>query len=157
MGVVEGEEEVVVRGYIVIVVLLLISCANPNGAKSVEYVEGRQLLKLDDSSAVKMIAPDSIELGEEFVARIFMTDTALQVIDAFLDCDTTGALSIDTATQQVSGCATPLFVKSDTLRIGFRPTDVGMHTFADIAILTRNPRREYRLVKYTFNYKVVDQ
>jgi hypothetical protein len=79
----------------------------------VEYVDGRQLLTLNNSNRdgsdfdepkISKLTPDSVLIGEEFLARIFLSDTDLTITDAFVNCDNVENPSVDTITYKVSGC-----------------------------------------------------
>jgi hypothetical protein len=131
-----------------------------------QYRDGRQLLTLNETDEtghrisrpkVRMIAPDSIVVGEVYSTRIFLTDTDEDFIVAFTDCNMVDTLSIDTTTFQIGGvCRSKLFAQDDTVFVAFRPQSPGINTFQTIKIVTRDKYRIFRTIDYSFDYKVVD-
>ena len=105
---------------------------------------------------VKKIAPDSISPGHEFVAKIFVTDTALTIANAFVDCKQVAHPSVDTVTYDVTGCSQKLLVGADTVLIAFRPESAGKKTFSGITILTKDKDGIFRTIEYAFDYSVSD-
>jgi hypothetical protein len=73
-----------------------------------------------------------------------------------VDCESIAHASVDTATHEVSGCKQRLYVKEDTILIAFRAAASGLKTFPEITILTKDEDRIFRTMKYTFEYKVVE-
>jgi hypothetical protein len=151
--------------YFATILLVMFSCDNKSKSKDiVEYSNGQQLLSVNnikrdgtplDEPRIERIAPDSLSVGGEFIAKIFLAETDLVIADAFVDCDNVIKASVDTVTYKVSGCKTGLMVKDDTIWIGFKPTNVGLKTFSTITILTKDKERVFRTMEYTFDYNVV--
>jgi len=145
-------------------VIFLSACSKSNH-DFIKYQDGQQLLTLNATDeygqkiprpTVQMIAPDSVKVGEEFLAKIFLSDSSEHFIVAFTDCVLSDTLSIDTTTFQLSGCRSKLFNKQDTVFLAFRPQTAGVKTFQPIKIVTRDKRRVLRTLDHTFHYKVVD-
>jgi hypothetical protein len=144
----------------------MFSCGIKSSDKDlVEYVDGKQLLTLNmskrngdknEAPIVNLEAPASVRIGEEFIAKIFLSDTDLTIVDAFVDCENVDKASVDTVTYKVSGCKQKLFVKDDTILVAFKPTTSGAKRFPEITILTRDTDRIFRTLKYMFDYQVVE-
>lgn len=158
--------------YFSIILLAFLSCNQKSNEKDlskkdlVEYVDGRQLLTLNnlsrdgsafDSPEIGKIKPDSVLVGEEFLARIFLVGTDLKIVNAFVDCDKVDNPSVDTATYKVSGCKTRLIVKDDTVIFALRPTQAGIEISPTFTILTRDTENVLRTVDYVFAYKVAER
>jgi hypothetical protein len=103
-----------------------------------------------------MIAPDSVEVGEEFLAKIFLTDTDEDFIVAFTDCTFKDTLSIDTTSFEIDACRSRLYSRGDTVFLAFKPQTPGTKTFQTIKLVTRDKHRILRTLDYSFDYKVVD-
>lgn len=142
------------------------SC-NPTSKKKdvIQYKDGRQLLNVNnvnkegeviETPVVRKIAPDSIHIGEEFVAKIFLLEKDQQIVNAFIECTTTHNLSVDTVTNEITGCEKPLYIRNDTILIGFRPSKLGIKQFPEITILTKDQENVFRILPYSFNYHVVE-
>ena len=152
--------------YTLAIVSILFSCENRSSYKDlVEYSEGRQLLNVNgvkrdgsefDEPKIKKDGPDSIKVGDELLVKIFLTNTDLAIVDAFVDCDSVANPSVDTVTYKVSGCKDGLIVKEDTILIGFRPSRTGFYAFLPVMILTKDREGVFRTLRYTFDYKVVE-
>jgi hypothetical protein len=146
------------HSFLVIILFLATSCVSSDRDYIVEYVDGRQLFSSDEivhgdeNRLVGIIAPKAIPAGQEFLARIFLKESGLELVDAFIDCDSVGRISVDTTTYNVSGCRKGLVIKDDTIRIGFRPTSTGLKDFDGITILARDSKRIFRIIKYSFTY-----
>lgn len=145
---------------LLVTILLTISCDSSNQNDKVEYLEGRQLLSSleivsgNENDLVGIVAPKAVSIGQEFLARIFLKDAGLDLVDAFIDCDSVAVLTVDTTTYNVNGCRKGLVVKADTIRIGFRPTTTGVKGFDGIAILVRDSKGRFRIIQYSFTYTV---
>ncbi len=100
------------------------------------------------------MTPDSAQIGKEFLAKIFLSDTDMKITDAFVDCENVDNASVDTLTYKVSGCKHGLIVQDDTILIAFKPISPGVKTFSEITILARDTDNVFRTMKYTFDYKV---
>lgn len=129
----------------------------------VKFQDGRQLLTVNtvkrngeklEEFKIKRTSSDSISVGTELLIKIFLNGTALKIVDAFVDCETVLNPSVDTTTYNVSGCSKGLIIENDTILIGFKPTETGMHTFPEITILTKDKEKTYRTYKYSFEYFV---
>lgn len=152
--------------YFVTVLSILFSCDSKSSDKDlVEYSDGKQLLTVNNVNRdgsdfnkpkIQKITPDSVRIGEEFLAKIFISDTDLVIADAFVDCDNADKASVDTLTHKISGCKNGLILKDDTILIGFRPTNAGLKKFATITILTKDKEKVFRTMEYTFDYNVVE-
>lgn len=146
-----------------LIVLFFASCTNRK-PEIVQYVNGKQLLAVNDLNKYgeEFVQPkvskkslDSVMSGEEFVVRIFLENSNLNLVEAFIDCDSTENPMIDTVTFKVSGCSKKLFVEDDTIYIGLRNSEPGKHSFPMITILTRDEHRIFRTCSYSFKYTVV--
>jgi hypothetical protein len=146
-----------------IIFISLFACKKE--ADLVQYKDGHQLLTVNDvnrdgskllAPKVGINSPDSIVAGDELVAKIFLKDSNLEIADAFVGCENVSAQVVDTTTYKVSGCSTGLVVQNDTIFIGFRPSKLGLNEFQEITILTRDNERVFRIIKYSFTYRVVD-
>ena len=143
-------------------VSLVLSCTN-NSADAVRYSGQEQLLTLNElnrngsrrqAPVIKSIYPDSVSRGNEFLARIFIADTSLKIVNAFFACQTVQMPTVDTATLQVKGCSKQLLVKNDTIFIGFRVTETGLKQFPAITLLTVDHENIFRTDRYQFQYNV---
>lgn len=139
-------------------------CAKSNDSL-LKYKDGQQLLILNETDEfghkisrpeVRMISPDSIEVGEEYLAKIFLTESSEDFVLAFTDCNLTDTLSIDTVTLRVDKCHIKLFDKDDTVFLAFKPQTVGVKTFQTIKIVTRDNKGVFRTIDHAFDYKVVE-
>jgi hypothetical protein len=147
-----------------LIVLVGFSCGDKSGKIDlVQYQDGKQLLSVDNlkrngekyiTPKVTRISRDSVSKGEELLVDIFLEDRDVKLIDAFIACDSSANPMVDTVDYKVSGCSTGLVVKNDTIRIGFRPTELGVQKFPEITILTRDEDKIFRTLKYSFVYKV---
>jgi len=101
--------------FVATILVMMFSCDSKQTDKElVEYVNGRQLLTVNninrdgsnfDTPKIEKITPDSILIGDEFLAKVFLTGTDLVIADAFVDCDiVVENSSADTVTYKVSGC-----------------------------------------------------
>ena len=155
--------------YILLTILFAFSCSPGSDRNLVEYRNGRQLLNVNetqrngdrlDKPTVKRLSPDSISVGEEFLARIFLDDKDFDLVAAYFDCDTSQLQTVDTTTAvpyKIDGCKWRLEVKSDTIFIAFHGGKPGKRTFHEITILTRDREKIYRTQKYTFDYTVTEK
>src|SRR5688572_25925892 len=97
--------------------IFLLGCGRTDHSV-VLYIDGRQMLTLNEIDedgkkitrpTVKMISPDSIAVGGEFVAKIFLLDSDEDFVVAFTDCASADTLSIDTASFHINACRSKLF------------------------------------------------
>jgi hypothetical protein len=146
------------------IVLLTVSCSKNQETDFVKYEGTKQLLTLNSiqkngdklaKPEVKKITPDSVLVGDQFLAKIFFQGDDLNIIDAYADCDTVDNPMVDTVTHKLTGCSRKLVVERDTIFIEFRPTQLGTRTFSPLTILTKGRDKIYRTYNYTFNYRVV--
>ena len=150
-------------------ILLLFSCDHPaQEADMVRYRDGRQLLNLNemkrngdplDVPRVERISLDSIAVGEEFSAKIFLTDKNYDIVAAYYDCKNVDNPTVDTIGStpnryKLDGCKRGLMVENDTIYIYFRGGIPGSNAFEEITILTRDKQKIFRTQNYTFNYKI---
>lgn len=148
------------------ILLMMFSCDTKSSDKDfVEYVDGRQMLTVNgikrngeknEEPRINLVTPDSARIGEEFLAKIFLSGTDLKIADAFVDCENVDNASVDTATYKVSGCKHGLIVKDDTILVAFKPTTSGVKKFSEITILTKGTDKVFRTMRYTFDYKVAE-
>ncbi|MBT1707806.1 hypothetical protein KK062_06220 [Fulvivirgaceae bacterium PWU5] len=151
---------------LLITILFGVSCKNRNESIDlVEYQDGKQLLTMDklERNGREFIIPkihrlskDSVLVGNELLVKIFLGRNDLDLVNAFLDCDSTVVNpTVDTTTYRISGCSRGLIVQNDTILIGFHPTKPGVQRFSEITILTKDRKKVFRTLKYSFEYKVV--
>jgi hypothetical protein len=148
----------------VLILLLGFSCRDKASKTDlVQYQGGKQLLTMNSLSrnGEKFIAPqvikvssDSVLKGEELLVDLFLGDSGIELIDAFIGCDLSSNPMVDTSNYKISGCSTSLLIRNDTVRIGFRPTEIGIQKFPEITILTRGKDKIFRTLKYSFEYRV---
>lgn len=142
----------------VAILVFAMSCDSSDHNNKVEYIGGRQVLSSseivsgNENDLVGIEAPRATLIGQEFLAKVFLKDAYLELVDAFIDCDSVDQLSVDTTTYNVSGCRKGLVVKADTVRIGFRPTTTGVKDFDGITILVRDSKGIFRIIQYSFTY-----
>ena len=150
---------------IILGTLLIVMFSCDKKANLVQYVDGRQLLTVNeiqgngdkiDEPKINLITPDSARIGEEFLAKIFLSGTDLLIADAFVDCANVDNASVDTVTYKVTGCKQGLIVKDDTILIAFKPTSSGAMRFSQITILTKDTDNVFRTMKYSFDYIVAE-
>jgi hypothetical protein len=137
----------------------------------VQYKDGRQILNLNgltrngdklDKFTVDRILTDSISTGEEFLAKIYLTDKNIKLVAAYFDCQTVDHATVDTVVntlnnyKRLDGCKKGLMVENDTIYIAFKPETPGKKTFEEITILTRDKEKIFRTQKYSFDYTVVE-
>jgi hypothetical protein len=148
------------------ILIVMFSCdKKANDKDFVQYADGRQLLTVNqikrngdkiDEPKINLMTQDSARIGEEFLAKIFLSGTDLIIADAFVDCENIDNPSVDTVTYKVAGCKQGLIVKDDTILIAFKPTSSGIKRFSEITILTKDTDKVFRTMKYTFDYKVAE-
>ena len=149
-----------------ILVFVLISCSNKKSDQInlVKYEGREQLLTLNNltvqgnsinAPVINTISPDSVIVGEELLVKIFIQEPNLKIVEAFFDCQSVPTVAVDTTTFKVRGCTKKLFIRSDTIAIGFRPTEIGVQNFPMITILTRDKEKIFRTYDYSFKYRVV--
>jgi len=148
------------------ILTVMFSCdKKANDKDFVQYADGRQLLTVNqikrngdkiDEPKINLMTPDSARIGEEFLAKIFLSGTDLIIADAFVDCENVDNAAVDTVTYKVAGCKHGLIVKDDKILIAFKPTSSGVKTFSEITILTKDTYNVFRTMKYTFDYKVAE-
>jgi hypothetical protein len=145
--------------------LLISSCKRKTDISQLQYQDEKQLLTLNaiEKTGEKFVCPslvrlskDSILIGDKLLAKIFFKKKELRIVNAFVDCHPLKIAAVDTATYKVKGCSNGLLVQGDTIFIGFRPTKLGLNKFPEITILTRDRAKIFRTVKYSFQYKVVE-
>ena len=150
--------------YILFLISILSGCAKSDDS-ILRYKNGRQLLTVNYTDEfgnkisrpeVRIISPDSIEVGEEYLVKIFLTESSEDFVLAFTDCNSTDTLSIDTVTLQIDKCQSKLFDRDDTVFLAFRPQTVGVKTFQTIKILTKDKQGVFRTLDHKFDYKVVE-
>jgi hypothetical protein len=156
------EERFSMKPFLTLLILVcLFSCKKD--IDLVQYREGQQLLTVNNlkkngenlkSPDIEKVSRDSVNSGEELVVKIFLKDSYLKIVDAFVDCESVENAMVDTATYKVSGCSKGLVVQNDTIFIGFRPTEPGSQEFPEITILTKDSDKIFRTLKYSFLYKV---
>lgn len=103
------------------------------------------LTRFGDSLAnpkVGIEIPDSVIVGDELVATIFLEDEGFDLISAYVDCKDLTKAIVDTVSHPTGGglaewCEMELMVQNDTLYIGFRPTQPGIKPLQEITLLTR--------------------
>jgi hypothetical protein len=109
---------------------------------------------------VRATVPDSVEVGNELLVKIFLEDKNFQLVDAYIGCSFVDNPTVDTVVntlykrKRLDGCTQGLLVVNDTIKIGFRPTTPGMKSFEEITILTRDLEKVFRTQKFTFDYRV---
>lgn len=151
---------------ILLIALLSTQCGNRHDNESfLRYNEkGRQFLNLNELKSngeqwekpvVLKKGPDSITIGQEFRAAIYLAKKEPRIVEAYFDCESVNDASVDTLTFHVSGCSKKLFIQNDTVLIGFRPAKEGEIEFPRITLLTVDKNRIFRTVNYSFTYKVV--
>ena len=146
--------------------LAMFSCDTKSNDKDVvEYGDGRQLLTVNEIKRngeknevpiINLVSPDSARIGEEFLAKIFLSGADLKIAGAFVDCENVDNASVDTVTYKVSDCKNRLIVMDDTILVAFKPTTSGVRKFSEITILTRDMDKVFRTMKYSFDYNVVE-
>ena len=57
---------------------------------------------------------------------------------------------------QQKGCEKELFVKNDTILIGFTPNELGVRSFDGIEVLIKDNDLNFKIVSFSFTYKVVE-
>ncbi len=143
--------------------ILLMACGKSRESL-VQYRDGRQLLTVNETDTegnritlpdVKLIAPDTIEIGEDFLAKIFLEGSDQKFVVAFAHCDSVASQLIDTATYRIDGCQAKLFEEDDTVQIAFRPQHEGNKTFGPVKIITKDSNKILRSIDYSFDYVVV--
>jgi hypothetical protein len=151
---------------LLLAILLGVSCGSRTQRNDlVQYQGGEQLLTMNEleKNGERFIAPrvlrlskDSVLAGDELLVKIFLEKNDLELVDAFLDCDSTVSNpTVDTATYKIRGCSKGLIVQNDTILIGFHPTNPGVQRFSEITILTKDREKVFRTFKYSFEYKVI--
>jgi hypothetical protein len=151
--------------------LTLLSSCSTADKDLVQYKDGRQILNLNgltrngdklDEFDVDRILTDSVSIGEEFLAKIYLTDKNIKLVAAYFDCQTVDDATVDTVVStlhnynRLDGCRKGLMVKNDTIYIAFRPETPGKKTFDEITILNRDKESTFRTQKYSFEYTVVE-
>jgi hypothetical protein len=154
-------------------ILLAISCNQITSDKPpLQYINGRQLLNLNgltidgetlEIPGIDRVSPDSVFAGEQFIAKLFIADSAYELIDAYFGCEAIENPTVDTAIEasnkhrRLDGCRKGLFVQNDTIFISFTPIVSGKKTFEQITVLTRDRCKIFRTQIYTFDYYVIEK
>jgi hypothetical protein len=151
------------------ILFLLWSCTNGGKEDLLQYRDGRQLLSLNALTRsglvmripdVGMQSQDSVAVGEEFVARLFLKDPAFRIMEAYVGCAEVANPTVDTVLNSVrpcnrlDGCTRSLMILSDTIFIAFRPSTPGEKRFHEITLLTIDQEKIFRTQKYSFQYNV---
>jgi len=138
------------------------------GKALVQYRNGRQMLTLNDRTltgdslarpVIGVITADSVLLGGQFSAKIFLKTSDYRLIEAYKDLNITDTTTVDTAIvtsefyKPFSG-GIRLLVENDTLGIYFRPGKVGQLTFSNVTLLTIDKDKIFRTIPFSFQYKV---
>jgi hypothetical protein len=155
------------RLLIISTILLIISCDNKTKENDLlEYKDGRQLLTLNyvkrngdslDPIAFGLLSPNTIRVGEEFVARIFLMDSSCKIVAAYFNCNRVNNPSVDTTSLDSSGCKIRLHVEHDTIYIAFKSDTVGTKAVDPLTILTRDKEKVFRTLDYRYTMKVVEK
>lgn len=126
--------------------------------------KGRQLLTMNEltrdgerwqAPVIVKNAPDSVAIGDEFRATIYLDNPDIRILEAYFDCTYVDNASVDTATFELSGCSKKLLVRNDSVQIGLHSSEIGEHEFPEITLLTMDRQRVLRTLNYTFSYKII--
>lgn len=144
--------------------LLIVACEPKNRDRAyVQYKDGKQLLTVNgiegngdtlQEFTTLIMAPDTVAVGQEFTAKVFLSTEYLKIADAYVNCAAIKWAAVDTMTYEIVGCEEGLMVKDDTVFIAFRAKAPGTYKFPEITILTVDPKKIFRAHKYSFNYTV---
>jgi hypothetical protein len=146
-----------------LLIILMISCKHEIES-CVQYKDGFQLLSVNsltktgkhlDSVVVYTIAPDTAKFGEEFHAKVFLSNPNLKIVEAYFDCNTSNSSLADTVANDIIGCRNKFVIENDTVSIYFQPGgEHGQKEFREITILSVDNDHVYRFHKGTFKYYI---
>lgn len=150
--------------HLLTVQLFMVACEPRNRDRAyVRYKDRKQLLTVNEIEGngdtlqkftTLIMAPDTVAVGEEFAAKVFLSTEYLNIADAYVNCAAIKWAAVDTMTYEIEGCEEGLVVKDDTVFIGFRAKAPGTYKFPEITILTVDPKKIFRAHKYAFSYTV---
>lgn len=110
--------------------------------------------KKKDDVALKVVLNDENLVNKELVAKVFLTNHNWEIVHAYFDCG--NQMLINFPEEKIQGCEKELFVKNDTIFIGFTPNETGMRSFDGIEVLIKDKDLNLRIVSFSFNYKVAE-
>lgn len=143
--------------------LLMVACEPNRDRAYVKYKDGKQLLTVNgiegNGDTLKkfttlIMAPDTVTVGQEFQAKVFLSTEYLKIADAYVNCAAIKSAAVDTMTYEIAGCEEGLMVQDDTVLIAFRAKAPGTYKFPEITILTVDPKKIFRAHKFSFSYAV---
>lgn len=142
--------------YLYLFFALFFSCTSSSKKDSIHQGKRQGLVSLKDVDMLfgERIA-DSITIGTELEAKIFLTQPDYKIEKVFMQCNSIAEASIDTVTLEVTGCINELIITDDTIRISFKPTVLGKHEFPEFNILISDNHRKFSLHRYSFSYNVL--
>jgi hypothetical protein len=145
-------------------ILITIGSCGEKKAVSVQYKDGKQILSMNtitkmgeriDPIVLQAVAPDTVQIGDEFSAKLFLSNSAYNIVDARFDCPLTDLSVADTSRRKIIGCTKGLLVDKDTIRIYFRVGgDYGLKQFDEITALSMDTNNIFRYHTGTFKYFV---
>lgn len=155
--------------------LAIFSCNSHSEKNLLQYEDGKQLLTLNELSingqkldqfSVEKIAPDTIVNGDEFRAKLFLTNKNINIVAAYFNCLPVDNPTVDTATNILNyqnECDVELPVENDTIYIAFRiktmekfATESVPYTSGPITILTKDKEMVYRTQEYKLDLVLVE-
>ncbi|MCE7057191.1 hypothetical protein LZF95_21095 [Algoriphagus sp. AGSA1] len=109
----------------------------------------------NDEVVLEFVIKDENIVDEELIAKAFLNRNNWEIVNAYFDCESPKMINYSKDKEGINGCEKELFVKNDTIYIGFTPTKLGVNTFDGIEVLIKSKNSNLKIVSGSFNYNVV--
>lgn len=135
---------------------VLQSCNDQTTQNTVVYKDGKQVPVLDTTQTdIGILAVDSVFVGQEYCAKIWLTNKNQKTLKSYVDGDFNKSL-VDTINQTLDNCRMKLLVENDTTIFCLTPGDGAKAFIYKIAILTSDSKNIYHLKTVNLKFKSVD-
>lgn len=133
---------------------ILVSCNNQPDSRTVaNYKDGKQIPILDSSSSVLSYnAPDTVVGGQEYCAKIWLTNKSQDIVESYAQCDFNSSL-VDTAKNKLDNCRFRLLVKHDTTHFCLEALDSNLSQSFRLAVLTKDVNKVYHLNQIRLKFR----
>ena len=141
----------------VITIFIFQSCNDQTIQNTIVYKDGKQVPILDTTQLeIGIIAVDSVFLGQEYCAKIWLTNKNQRTVKSFVNGDFNKSL-VDTIKQTLDNSRMKLLVENDTTIFCLTPTDFAQTFKYKIALLTIDKNKIYHLKTLNLKFKSVDK